>query len=76
MNLRWKDTVRTDLKAWNIREEWATVTDRERLSQHREAAAKGQNIAIVQTKPCNASVLIFRREWWKRREKRCTFGEL
>ena len=26
--LRWKDTVRRDLKAWNIREEW--VTDRER----------------------------------------------
>ena len=25
--LRWKDTVRRDLKAWNIREEWAT--DRE-----------------------------------------------
>ena len=22
--LRWKDTVRRDLKAWNIREEWAT----------------------------------------------------
>ena len=27
--LRWKDTVRRDPKAWNIREEWAT--DRERL---------------------------------------------
>ena len=26
--LRWKDTVRRDLKAWKIREEWAT--DRER----------------------------------------------
>ena len=26
--LRWKDTARRDLKAWNIREEWAT--DRER----------------------------------------------
>ena len=26
--LRWKDTVRRDLKAWRIREEWAT--DRER----------------------------------------------
>ena len=26
--LWWKDTVRRDLKAWNIREEWAT--DRER----------------------------------------------
>ena len=25
--LRWKDTVRRDLRAWNIREEWAT--DRE-----------------------------------------------
>ena len=25
--LRWKDNVRRDLKAWNIREEWAT--DRE-----------------------------------------------
>ena len=22
--LRWKDTARRDLKAWNIREEWAT----------------------------------------------------
>ena len=27
--LRWKYTVRKDLEAWNIREEWAT--DRERL---------------------------------------------
>ena len=26
--LQWKDTVRRDLKAWNIREEWST--DRER----------------------------------------------
>ena len=26
--LRWKDTVRRDLKAWNIREEWATDRDR------------------------------------------------
>ena len=26
--LRWNDTVRRDLKAWNIKEEWAT--DRER----------------------------------------------
>ena len=26
--LRWKDTVRRELKAWNIRKEWAT--DRER----------------------------------------------
>ena len=26
-SLRWKDTVRRDLEAWNIREEWAT--DRE-----------------------------------------------
>ena len=26
--LRWKDTVRRDMKIWNIREEWAT--DRER----------------------------------------------
>ena len=25
---RWKDTVRRDMKAWSIREEWAT--DRER----------------------------------------------
>ena len=24
--LRWKDTIRTDLKAWNIREEWAIRT--------------------------------------------------
>ena len=27
--LRWKDTARRDLKAWNIREEWATDTGRE-----------------------------------------------
>ena len=26
--LRWKDTVRRDLKAWNIREEWATDMER------------------------------------------------
>ena len=42
--LRWKETVRRDLKAWNIREEWAT--DRERWKSlcktcypHRETAA-------------------------------------
>ena len=32
--LRWKDTVRRDLQAWNIREEWAT---------HRETTAKSEN---------------------------------
>ena len=26
--LPWKDTVRRDLKAWNIREEWATDSER------------------------------------------------
>ena len=26
--LPWKDTVRRDLKAWNIREEWATNRER------------------------------------------------
>ena len=25
--LRWKDTARRDLKAWNIREEWATDSE-------------------------------------------------
>ena len=41
--LQWKDTVRRDLKAWNIREEWAT--GREKYLQdplpHREMVAKG-----------------------------------
>ena len=27
--LRWKDSVRRDLKSWNIKEEWATDSDRE-----------------------------------------------
>ena len=43
--LRWKCTVRRDLKAWNIREEWAT--DREiwkglLATSHREMVAKGE----------------------------------
>ena len=45
--LRWKDTVRRDMKAWGIRKEWAT--DRERWTSlcntrypHRETAAKGE----------------------------------
>ena len=45
--LRWNDTVRMDLKAWNIKEEWAT--DRERLKglcktryPEQETAAKGE----------------------------------
>ena len=39
--LRWNDTVRRDLKAWNIKEEWAT--DRERpATANRETAAKGE----------------------------------
>ena len=47
----WKDTARRDLKAWNIREEWAT--DRERWkglckTRHptRETAAKGEKERI------------------------------
>ena len=48
--LRWKDTVKRDMKAWSrpIKEEWAT--DREkwrsmcktRYTPHRETAAKGK----------------------------------
>ena len=38
--LRWKDTVRRDLKAWNTREEWATARP---ANLHRETAAKGEN---------------------------------
>ena len=40
--LGWNDTVRTDMKAWNIREEWAT--DRERwkgLHAHYSAQGDG-----------------------------------
>ena len=39
--LRWKDNVRRDLKAWNIREEWAT--DREiPATAHRGTVTKGE----------------------------------
>ena len=45
--LWWHDTVRRDLKAWNIKEEW--TTDRERWNglcktryPNRETAAKGE----------------------------------
>ena len=43
--LRWKDTVRRDLKSWNIREDRAT--DRKRWkglckTRYRETAAKGE----------------------------------
>ena len=46
--LRWTDTVRRDLKAWNIREEWARLTGKDgkvsaRLATpHRETVAKGE----------------------------------
>ena len=38
--LRWNDTVRRDLKAWNIKEEWAT--DRERWKGTRKTRYPGQ----------------------------------
>ena len=50
--LRWKDTtVRRDLKAWHIREEWATDRERWKSRQrpatpHRETAAKGDKFTI------------------------------
>ena len=45
--LRWKDTVRRDLKAWNIREEWALTGNHGKVSArpatpHKETAAKGE----------------------------------
>ena len=39
---RWKDTVRRDLKAWNIMEEWAT--DRERWKDTVRRDRKAWNI--------------------------------
>ena len=39
---RWKDTVSRDLKAWNIREEWAT--DRERWKDTVRRDRKAWNI--------------------------------
>ena len=40
--LRWKDTVRRDLKAWNIREEWATKQgEMERSLQEPHYPAQG-----------------------------------
>ena len=38
--LRWKDTVRTDMKVWNIREEWAT---------DRETTVKGEKTLPTQS---------------------------
>ncbi len=50
--LRWKDTVRRDLKAWIIREEWAT--DRERWKglcktcyPHKETSTKGEKVGCT-----------------------------
>ena len=48
--VRWNDTVRRDLKAWNIKEEWATDRERSRkvsdsarpATPNRETAAKGE----------------------------------
>ena len=36
---RWKDTVRRDLKAWNIREEWATDRGRWKYTVRRDLKA-------------------------------------
>ena len=50
--LRWYDTVRRDMNAWSIGEEW--TTDRERwkslcrpATAHRETAAKGEKCTCV-----------------------------
>ena len=49
--LRWKDTVKRDMKAWSIKEEWATDREKWRslcktryggATPHRETAAKGK----------------------------------
>ena len=45
--LRWKDTIRRDMKAWSIREEWATDRTKwicicKTRTPHRETAAKGR----------------------------------
>ena len=45
--LWWKETVRRDLKAWNIREEWAIDHERwkglcKTCYPHRETAVKGE----------------------------------
>ena len=46
--LRWHDTVRRDLKAWNIKEEWATDIETDGkvsarpATPNRETAAKGE----------------------------------
>ena len=45
--LRWKDTIRRDMKAWKIKEEWATDRENGKVSArpatpNREMAAKGE----------------------------------
>ena len=49
--LRWKDTVRRDLKAWEIKEEWATAEKDGKVSarlatSNRETAAKGEKVRV------------------------------
>ena len=44
---RWNETVRGDMKAWNIKDEWATDRERRKFSArpatpNRETAAKGE----------------------------------
>ena len=50
--LRWKDMARRDLKAWSIREEWATERERWKslwrpATPHKETAAKGEKKLYV-----------------------------
>ena len=43
--LRWKDTVRRDMKAWSIREEWATERERWKSlckTRYMETSTKGK----------------------------------
>ena len=47
MELRWKDTVRRDVKAWSIREEWAT--DRERWKSL--TGRRQRKLRIVEARP-------------------------
>ena len=37
--LRWKDTVRSDLEAWHIRDEWATERERWKSTVRRDLEA-------------------------------------
>ena len=60
--LRWKDTVKRDMKAWSIKEEWTTDHEKWRslcmtATLHREPAAKGKKEKVRNTTYCTSCMV-------------------